>query len=190
MIVDTIHSLQIVTKTHELYLEEAPEEFSVRAYDDQGNEFSTLNKMIFKYGRSNFETSLVSRFHHSFFLHIFRWKIDNNVKKAGTVGDNIRFINFRDSAYQFEDSLMAIEASGKQGSSVLLEGIKTGSSKVSVRLVSQAYNKVPWVTVNVMVVANLYLVPVNAYVMMGGVVEYHAEQIKSNKVCESFSFFS
>ena len=48
MIVDTIHSLQIVTKTHELFLEEAPEESRVRAYDDQGNEFTTVTKMIFK----------------------------------------------------------------------------------------------------------------------------------------------
>jgi hypothetical protein len=39
VIADSIRSLQIVTKTHELYLEEAPEEFTVRAYDDQGNEF-------------------------------------------------------------------------------------------------------------------------------------------------------
>lgn len=39
VIADSIRSLQIVTKTHELFLEEAPEEFSVRAYDDQGNEF-------------------------------------------------------------------------------------------------------------------------------------------------------
>lgn len=39
VIVDFIKSLQIVTKTHELYLEEAPEEFTVQAYDDQGNQF-------------------------------------------------------------------------------------------------------------------------------------------------------
>lgn len=39
VIVDFIKSLQIVTKTHELYLEEAPEEFAVQAYDDQGNQF-------------------------------------------------------------------------------------------------------------------------------------------------------
>ncbi len=39
VIVDRIHRLQIVTKTLELFLEEAPEEFSVRGYDDQGNEF-------------------------------------------------------------------------------------------------------------------------------------------------------
>ncbi len=45
---DVIHSLQIVTKTHELFLEEAPEEFSVRAYDEQKNEFTTVQKIIFK----------------------------------------------------------------------------------------------------------------------------------------------
>ena len=39
VIADSISSLQILTKTHELYLEEAPEEFSVRAYDEHGNEF-------------------------------------------------------------------------------------------------------------------------------------------------------
>lgn len=48
VIVDKIHSLQIVTKTHELFLEEAPEEFQVRAYDDQGNEFTTVGKIVFK----------------------------------------------------------------------------------------------------------------------------------------------
>lgn len=48
VIVSTIQSLQIVTKTHELYLEEAPEEFHVRGYDDQGNEFTTVEKIVFK----------------------------------------------------------------------------------------------------------------------------------------------
>ena len=48
VIVDVIKSLQIVTKTHELFLEEAPEEYWVRAYDEEGNEFSTLENIIFK----------------------------------------------------------------------------------------------------------------------------------------------
>ena len=52
-------------QTHELYLEEPPEEFWVRAYDDQGNEFSTLENIVFK------------------------WSIENLVKKA-SAGDNIR----------------------------------------------------------------------------------------------------
>lgn len=36
VIVDTIHSLTITTTAKELFMEEAPEAFEVRAYDDQG----------------------------------------------------------------------------------------------------------------------------------------------------------
>jgi nuclear pore complex protein Nup210 len=36
VIVDVISSLHLVTTTRELYMEEAPEAFEVRAYDDQG----------------------------------------------------------------------------------------------------------------------------------------------------------
>jgi nuclear pore complex protein Nup210 len=36
VIVDVISSLNVVTTTRELYMEEAPEAFEVRAYDEQG----------------------------------------------------------------------------------------------------------------------------------------------------------
>lgn len=36
VLIDAIQRLEIVTTTRELYVEEAPEEFEVRAYDDQG----------------------------------------------------------------------------------------------------------------------------------------------------------
>lgn len=39
VIVDSIHRLEIVTTTRELYAEEAPEEFEVRAYDLYGDNF-------------------------------------------------------------------------------------------------------------------------------------------------------
>ncbi|KAJ8670867.1 hypothetical protein QAD02_002126 [Eretmocerus hayati] len=42
VIVDAIFSLDMVTTTRELFIEEAPEAFKVRAYDEQGNEFTTL----------------------------------------------------------------------------------------------------------------------------------------------------
>ena len=70
----------------------------------------------------------------------------------------------------------------------LFSGIKSGSAKVSVRLDSKATyaTAVPATEVSVLVVANLYLVPQVAYVIFGGTVNYHAEQIKANKV--SFCF--
>ena len=154
--VEDIRSLQIVTKTHELLLDEAPEEFLVRAYDDKGNEFSTLDGIVFKWD-------------------------------AKERDDVVKFINFRDSAYDFDYAITSqiIESKGQQGHKVLLEGIKTGSCKVSVRLVSKVYSeKVSPAVTTVVVVANLYLVPQSAYVMVGGIVNYRAEQIKSNKIHE------
>ena len=154
--VEDIRTLQIVTKTHELLLDEAPEEFLVRAYDDKGNEFSTLDGIVFKWD-------------------------------AKERDDVVKFINFRDSAYDFDYAITShlIEAKGQQGHKVLLEGIKTGSCKVSVRLVSKVYSeKVSPAVTSVVVVANLYLVPQSAYVMVGGIVSYRAEQIKSNKIQE------
>lgn len=44
IIIDVIDSLSIVTTTRELFMEEAPEVFEVRAYDDQGNKNSKCDK--------------------------------------------------------------------------------------------------------------------------------------------------
>ena len=77
---------------------------------------------------------------------------------------------------------MALEGKGLQGSKVLLEGVRTGSSKVSVRLSSKSYADVPPAEVTVMVVANLFLVPHFSFVMSGGTIHYHAEQMRSNRI--------
>lgn len=46
--VDVIDSLQVVTRTRELYVEEAPQRFEVSAYDDQGNSsFSQLQSITY-----------------------------------------------------------------------------------------------------------------------------------------------
>ena len=44
-----------------------------------------------------------------------------------------RFIPWADSPYNTEPILEQLEKQGQQGNKVLLEGIKTGSAKVSVR---------------------------------------------------------
>ena len=69
-------------------------------------------------------------------------------------------------------------------------GVKTGSATISVRLVSKVYSeKVLPAEIRIVVVANLYLVPQSTYVMIGGIVNYRAEQIKSNKVSKITSSF-
>jgi nuclear pore complex protein Nup210 len=44
-----------------------------------------------------------------------------------------RFIPWADSPYNTEPILEQLEKQGQQGNKVLLEGVKTGSAKVSVR---------------------------------------------------------
>ena len=88
VIVDRIQSLQIVTKTLELFLEEAPEEFTVRAFNDQGSEFSSLDGLI------------------------FIWSLESNSVK----GENVKFIKFRDSDYAIDSTLEKMESKGLQGS--------------------------------------------------------------------------
>ncbi|NXN93199.1 PO210 protein, partial [Rhinopomastus cyanomelas] len=48
-IVDTIHGIQIVSTTRELYLEDSPLELKIQALDSVGNTFSTLAGLVFKW---------------------------------------------------------------------------------------------------------------------------------------------
>ena len=151
VIVNLIHSLQIMSHTKEVLLEEAPVKFSIIAFDSKGNAFSTLNSLVFKWDAKDRD-------------------------------DVVRMVKFRDSQYSVSPELDALEGKGLQGDHILYEGIKTGSAKVSVALMSKAPAKVQPTEITVMVIENLYLVPHAAYVMIGAVVDYHAEQIKGNKV--------
>ena len=117
IIIDRIDSLRIVTKTHELYLEETPEKFEVRAYDEHGNEFSSLEGIK------------------------FRWTIESG-GGTGRGTDILRFMSWQDSPYNTVPILEKLESQGFQGNKVLLEGIKTGSAKVSVKLVDSQHSSV------------------------------------------------
>lgn len=49
VILDTISQLEVHTTTRRLYLEEAPEKFVLNAKDSEGNDFSTLQGVEFKW---------------------------------------------------------------------------------------------------------------------------------------------
>jgi len=156
VIVDKIHSLRIVTKTHELYLEETPEKFEVRAYDVHGNEFSTLKGLK------------------------FRWTIESGGNAKGT--EILRFMTWKDSPYNTEPILEKLENQGSQGNKVLLEGIKTGSAKVSVKLVDPQHTLVPPAVEPLMVVANLFLLPPAAFIIPCAALDYTANQFRGNRM--------
>ena len=116
VIVDRIVQLRIVTKTLELFLEEAPEQFFVRAYDEQGIEFIISSLKIW------FSTVLMFLGNEFSTLEglEFIWSVESSSGK----GENVKLFKFRDSKLidSFEPDLIALEAKGLQGSKVLLEG--------------------------------------------------------------------
>merc|ERR1719320_1943100 len=61
---------------------------------------------------------------------VFKWD-------AKERDDVVRMVKFRDSQYSVTAELEALEGKGLQGDMALYEGIKTGSAKLSVALVSK-----------------------------------------------------
>lgn len=147
VIVDAIHSLNMVTTTRELFIEEAPEAFEVRAYDEQGNEFTTLAGVE------------------------FNWEIGNIDKKGTQVSslpmpnNVLRFMTFQESPYETPHDVEILDVTGKTGNVVLLEGVKTGTAKVAVKLLYSEYKQVTPVEVELIVVANLIIIPSDVTIM-------------------------
>lgn len=156
VIVDSIHRLEIVTTTRELYVEEAPEEFEVRAYDDQGNEFTTMEGVEFDWD-----------------LHTITDR--DSVVAAQTV---MKFRTFQGSPYATPRAIAPIEDEGKQGYMVLIEGKQTGTARLSVRVAHPAYKDLPPTSVDLMVIANLLLDPAEVYVLAHTSLTYTVYQLK------------
>ncbi|KAG5875314.1 hypothetical protein JTB14_016901 [Gonioctena quinquepunctata] len=157
VMVDVINNLLISTTTRELFMEEAPEDFEVKAFDDQGNEFSTLEGIEFE------------------------WNIVTLGPNKDTV---LRYITFRDSPYETPHAIEALENEGKKGYSILLEGVKSGSAKVTVRLPNPEYKHVEANEVQLMIVANLLITPPEVYVMQGDTVPFKVYFLKSGRMEE------
>ncbi|XP_001601346.4 nuclear pore membrane glycoprotein 210 [Nasonia vitripennis] len=164
VIVDAIFSLNMVTTTRELFIEEAPEAFEVRAYDEQGNEFTTLAGIE------------------------FNWEI-GNIDKKGLQTSNLpnnvmRFMTFQESPYETPHSVEMLDAVGKTGNIVLLEGVKTGTAKVSVKIMYPEYRHVPPVEVELIVVANLIIIPSDVTIMPFDSFTYSIVQVHQGRLEE------
>ncbi|XP_002004459.3 nuclear pore membrane glycoprotein 210 [Drosophila mojavensis] len=156
VIVDTIDRLNVRTATRQLYLEEAPATFELHAFDSQGNEFFTLEGIEF-----NWDISSPS----------------NNMPPA------LRFLTFSDSPFHVvPPSLEKFEAAGVKGYMILLEGINTGTSKVSVSMPQPEYRHVPPVEVYISVLANIIIEPSEVTIMAGDTINFRIMQLKMDRL--------
>ncbi|XP_012259706.2 nuclear pore membrane glycoprotein 210 [Athalia rosae] len=165
VIVDAIFSFALVTTTRELFIEEAPEAFEVRAYDEQGNEFTTLAGIEFNWTIGNAEK-------HGL-------QIDNK-----TPNHVLRFMTFQESPYETPPTVAELDAAGKKGHIALIEGIRTGTAKVSVKSSHAEYRHVPAIEVELIVVANLIILPSDVTMMTYDSLNYKILQVHQGRLEE------
>ena len=145
IIVDAIFSLNLITTTRELYIEDIPEAFEVRAYDEHGNEFTTLAGIEFVWSIGDANKHMPS---------------DNKV-----TSNVLRFMTYEESQYERPVSIATLDSIDKRGHIVLIEGVRTGTAKVSVRLPHSEYKYVSSIELELVVIANLIIIPPEITIM-------------------------
>lgn len=156
VIVDAIARLNVRTATRQLYLEEAPAMFEVHAFDDQGNEFFTLEGIEFD------------------------WKISETGTNKPAA---LRYLSFTNSLYHtVPPALKDFEAKGTKGYMVLLEGVNTGTAKVTIGMLQSEYSYVQPIEVHISVLANIIIEPSDVTIMAGDSVTFRILQLKMDRL--------
>ncbi|XP_023215501.1 nuclear pore membrane glycoprotein 210-like [Centruroides sculpturatus] len=149
--VDVIHSISIVTTTREIFLEDAPVAFEVKAENDQGDTFSCLDGVS------------------------FQWIITDRFGKPSE-NNVLRFLKFADSAFKTPPAIDFWEQQGLHGSKVLLEGVKTG--KLTLYYTSDLQSSEITLIVVANLVLNP---PSDVYILPEMTIQYQVELIKQRK---------
>ncbi|CAD5118881.1 DgyrCDS7557 [Dimorphilus gyrociliatus] len=158
VIVDDIYSIDMETTTRELYLDDSPLQLIITAHDNEGNTFSSLEGVEFK------------------------WTLQPDEGFDMDPNKIIRFLPFSHSSYKSSSwSVRHLEETGRQGYTVLLEGIKTGTAKVNTKVVAPAFSKVQATTIRLVVIANVVLEPSLAFVLPKSILTFKVSVLKQGR---------
>ncbi|XP_049717905.1 nuclear pore membrane glycoprotein 210 [Elephas maximus indicus] len=162
-IVDLIHGIQIVSTTRELYLEDSPLELKIQAMDSEGNTFSTLAGLVFD------------------------WTIVKDTEADGFSDSHnaLRILTFLESTYIPPSYISEMEKVAKQGDTILVSGMKTGSSKLKARIQEGVYKNVRPAEVRLLILENILLNPAyDVYLMVGTSIHYKVQKIRQGRITE------
>ena len=71
---------------------------------------------------------------------MFRWTFEGHSTDPEPGNEPVlRWVQFADSSYEVQPSIAILETLGYQGHVILIEGLRTGSAKVSVRLEDESF---------------------------------------------------
>ncbi|XP_015358143.1 nuclear pore membrane glycoprotein 210-like [Marmota marmota marmota] len=160
--VDVIDSIEIVSRTRELYVDDSPLELMVRALDAEGNTFSSLAGMMFE------------------------WSIaqDNDPAREER-SSKIRILKFSEAEYSPPHYIAEMENEEKQGDVILVSGIRTGAAIVKVRIYEQFYKKVAAALIRLLVLENIFLIPSHdIYLLVGAYIKYQVAKMVQGRMTE------
>ncbi|KAF6076183.1 tropomyosin 3 [Phyllostomus discolor] len=160
--VDVINSIEIISRTRELYVDDSPLELMVRALDAEGNTFSSLAGMMFE------------------------WRIAQDNESSGKLSSKIRILKYSEAEYSPPAYITEMEKEGKQGDVILVSGIRTGAAVVKVRIYESFYKKkVAAALIRLLVLENVFLIPSHdIYLLVGAYIKYRVAKMVQGRVTE------
>ncbi|XP_069507696.1 nuclear pore membrane glycoprotein 210-like isoform X2 [Ambystoma mexicanum] len=162
VIVDLIHSIEIVSRSRELYVDDSPLELVVRAMDNEGNTFSSLSGITFEWS-------------------VVKDEETENIEPS----NRIRILKYSEAEYSPLDYIADMEIENKQGDLILVSGIRTGAGVIKVRILETIYRIVPAATMRLLVLENIFLLPsVDVYLLVGAFIRYKVNRIVQGKITE------
>ncbi|XP_078278924.1 nuclear pore membrane glycoprotein 210-like [Rhinoraja longicauda] len=163
VMVDKINQIEILSTTRELYVDDSLLKLTVRALDEEGNTFSSLEGFIFDWSIVNNENS------------------ENNAESPR----KIRILKFSESPYLPPAHIEIMEREGKQGDIILVSGLMTGTANLKARLQETVYKRVPAATIRLIILENIILSPAHdIYLLVGAFIHYRVTKIVNEKMTE------
>ncbi|XP_078082042.1 nuclear pore membrane glycoprotein 210-like [Mustelus asterias] len=163
VMVDIINQIEIVSTTRELYVDDSLLKLTVRALDEEGNTFSSLEGFIFE------------------------WSIVKNedMDNIAESPSKIRIMKFSESTYLPPVYIARMEKEGKQGDIILVSGLMTGTANLKTRLQDSIYKNVPAATIRVIILENIILSPAHdIYLLIGAFIRYRVAKVVNGKMTE------
>ncbi|CAD7674814.1 unnamed protein product [Nyctereutes procyonoides] len=160
--VDVINSIEIVSRTRELYVDDSPLELMVRALDAEGNTFSSLAGMMFE------------------------WSVtQDNESAREELSSKIRILKYSEAEYSPPVYIAEMEKEEKQGDMILVSGIRTGTAVVKVRIYEPFYKKVAAALIRLLVLENIFLIPSHdIYLLVGAYIKYRVAKMVQGRMTE------
>ncbi|XP_069766525.1 nuclear pore membrane glycoprotein 210-like isoform X2 [Narcine bancroftii] len=163
VMVDKINQIEIVSTTRELYVDDSLLKLTVRALDEEGNTFTSLEGFVFDWSIVKNEN------------------MDNNAESPR----KIRILKFSESTYLPSPHIATMEKEGKQGDIILVSGLMTGTANLKAQLQEATHKLVPAAIIRLIILENIILRPAHdIYLLVGAFIHYKVAKIVNGKMTE------